>query len=286
LNVVGVNYFKVGTYSVTASNLAGAITSSNATLGFLLPPLVPNGSFETGTAAGWILADIGDPLNPLAVHGAGYSPGFGFFSSAPSDGNFCLTFGFDGGGPGQIRAALDVVLPPSPVTLTFTYRAGWDMQNYSGSTKSRTFGVTIEPYGGGTALQTNTLLTAAPGTANYDTGNIVASIDLSAFSGRAIRISFDANIPEYFTGPGFFQLDNIVLSYQAVPPLTIARAGSNAVLSWPVVFSNFTAQAGASLPPSAGWSMLSTNSIVRSPTNASITVPAGSGYQFYRLKSL
>ena len=170
--------------------------------------------------------------------------------------------------------------------LTFTYRAAWDMLNYPDSTKPRTFGVTVEPYGGGTAFQTNTLLTAAPGTANYDTGNVAVSVDLSGFSGRAIRICFDANIPEYFTGPGFFQLDNIVLTYLPVPPFAIARAGTNVVLSWPVIFSNFTAAVATSLPQTNAWTLLPTNSIVRDATNATLTLPVVPGKQFYRLRSL
>ena len=71
--------------------------------------------------------------------------------------------GFDGNGPGRIRAAVDVFLPPSPVTLSFNYRLAWDMQTYGGSTQPRTFTVVIEPYGGGAGLQTNLIFTAFTG---------------------------------------------------------------------------------------------------------------------------
>jgi len=145
--------------------------------------------------------------------------------------------------------------------------------------------VTIEPYGGGVGLQTNTVLTAAPGTANYDTGNMTASMDLSAYSGSGIRISFDAVIPEAFTGPGFFQLDSVLLSYPPVPPFVIARSGANVVLSWPVVFSNFTALAASNLVPPVVWTPTATNLIVRGATNASLTFPIAPGSRFYRLRS-
>src|SRR5205823_776780 len=114
-----------------------------------------------------------------------------------------------------------------------------DMENYYGSTKSRRFGVTIEPYGGGLAFQTNTVLTAEPGTANYDTGDLTVILDLAAYSGRAVRVSFDTEIPESFTGPGFLALDNVLLTYPPIPPLQIARSGPGFVLSWPAIFSNF-----------------------------------------------
>ena len=195
LTLAPVTLWQAGTYSVAAANPLGRLFSSNVILTARSAPLPSNGSFETGNASGWVLSDLVVPLTPLAVQGAGFNAGFGFFSTAPTDGSYCLAMGFDGDGPGRIRAAFDVNLPPSLATLTFTWRAGWDMLTYPGSTLPRTFGVTIEPFGGGNALQTYTVLTALPGTANYDTGNQTNSLDLSAFSGRAIRVSFDANIP-------------------------------------------------------------------------------------------
>jgi hypothetical protein len=247
--------------------------------------LFGNGGFEAGNASGWILTDIDSDPSPIAVRGPGYNSGFGFFSSAPTDGNFCLTHGFDGNGPGRIRAAFDVALPPSVITLTFKYRIAWDMQNYPGSTQSRKFVVTIEPSGGGQGLQTNVVFTAAPGTESYDTGNLSGLIDLSAFANRSVRISFDVLVPESLTGPGFFQLDNVVLSYAPNPPLQISRSGTNVVLSWPATFSNFTAVAGGSFNSIGTWTPLATNLILRGATNAAITVPSNATNRYYRLKS-
>jgi hypothetical protein len=286
LSLTGVTCFQAGNYTLSASNATGSITSSNAALALVLPVLLTNGSFETGNAAGWILSDISSPVSPLAVRGAGFNSGYGFFNTAPTDGSYCLTHGFDGNGPGRIRAAFDVTFPPSPITLTFSYRMAWDMQNYGGATAARTFAVTIEPYGGGPALQTNTILTAAPGTSIYDTGNLFATLNLSAFSGRAVRVSFDANIPEWFTGPGFFQLDNVALSYLPVPPFAFAKSGPNLVLTWPVAFSNFTAQVATNLSAPIAWTTVSTNLIIRSATNASLTLPITPGNKFFRLRSL
>jgi len=101
LTLTGITFFQAGDYTLTASNPIGFITSTNAKLTVLSGPVLTNGSFETGSAAGWVLSDISSPVSPLAVHGAGFNDGFGFFSSAPTDGNFCLTHGFDGNGPGR-----------------------------------------------------------------------------------------------------------------------------------------------------------------------------------------
>jgi hypothetical protein len=285
LAMTGVTFFQGGSYHLSATNGLGGIVSSNATLTVLPLPLISNGSFEAGIN-GWVLSDIPSPLLALAVRPSGYYSGFGFFTTAATDGGFCLTDGFDGNGPGRIRAALDVVLPPSPVLLTFDYRLAWDTQNYPGSTKPRTFAVVVEPYGGGAGLQTNVVFTAAAGSANYDTGPLSGAVDLSGFAGRAIRISFDQNIPESFTGPGFFQLDNVRLTYPPAPPLLIARAGSNAVISWPVTFTNFAVAATTSLVPPIAWTPLPTNQITRSATNASMIIPSSTpGYLFFRLRS-
>ena len=285
LTLSNLTYFQQGNYSVTASNGAGVITSSNASLTLILAPLLSNGSFENGSA-GWILNDIAYPSSPLGIHGAGFNSGFGFFSSAPTDGSFCLTHGFDGNGPGRIRAAFDIALPPSPILLTFSYRAAWDMQNYPGSTQPRTFVITVEPYGGGIGLQTNTILTALPGTADYDTGNLNGSVNLSTFAGTAVRISFDFNIPESFTGPAFFQLDNVSISYSPVPPLIAGNLGPSILLTWPVAFSNFAVQVNNSLSNSSGWTSMATNLNVRGQTNFSLTQPFDQTNRFYRLKSL
>ena len=285
LALSNINYFQAGAYNVSASNPSGSISSSNALLTIVPPTLFDNGSFEARDLSGWILTDIANPLTPIAVRPAGYNSGFGFFSTTPTDGSYCLTHGFDGAGPGRIRAAFDITLPPAPVTLTFDYRLGWDMANYGGSTKPRQFVVTIEPFGGGVGLATNLILTASPGTANYDTGPLSGSVDLSGFAGRSIRVSFDAIIPESFTGPGFFQLDNIRLTYPPVPPLLVSRSGNNAILSWPALFGNYVVQQTTNLASPINWTSLPTNAIVRGATNTSLVVPANTPRSFYRLRS-
>lgn len=172
-------------------------------------PLV-NCGFETGDFTGWVTQDLTDPFFPLQVDTAGVSPGFGFFSSAPTEGVFAALNGFDGNGPGTIIIAQDVTLPGG-AAMEFDYRAAWDLASF-GATQDRVFSVEVEPAGGGAALQTDVILIAQVGTINLDTGPLSAVVDLSAFGGQTVRVSFEWFVPEDFSGPAFAQLDNVLIS--------------------------------------------------------------------------
>ncbi len=167
-----------------------------------------NESFETGDFSGWLTQDLSNPFFALRVDGAGISPGFGLFSSAPTDGLFAALHGFDGNGPGTITVAQDFDLPAGATALEFDYRGGWVLT--FGATQDRTFEVTLRPAGGGAPFEPPQLiLTALAGTVVPDTGNLVGSIDVSAYAGSTVQVSFEWFVPENFTGPAFFQMDNI-----------------------------------------------------------------------------
>jgi hypothetical protein len=168
--------------------------------------IINNGSFETGDFSGWVTQDLAVPLTPLAVNPAGYNDGY-FFLSAPTDGSFAATHGFDGVGPGSIRIGQDILITADQPIITFDYRAAWEI---SGGLQARLLDVTIEIPGGGPQLANYNILTAAGGTFNLDTGKLVAAVDLSAFSGQTVRFSMDAYVPEIYTGPAFMQIDNVV----------------------------------------------------------------------------
>lgn len=177
-----------------------------------------NCGFETGSFPPWIPQDIPVPFFPLQVGTGGITPGFGLFTSDPTEGTFAVLNGFDGDGPGSIFVSQDMTLVATADNLTFDYRAGWDY-NVVGciATQARVFRVHIEPFGGGPPLQTTVVFTAPPTTCtNLDTGNLVGTVDISPFVNQGIRIVFEWFIPESFTGPGFFQLDN-VLAHSPVP---------------------------------------------------------------------
>jgi len=182
-----------------------------------------NCSFETGDFSGWIIQDIATPFIAANVTGAGFSIGFGFFSTVPTDGSFVSVNGFDGGGPDTIEYSQDVTLPANAGVLTFDYRAGWDLVNFGGGTSSRIFSVEIQPSGGGAALISQVFLTANPGENIPDTGALSSILAISQFAGQSIRITFVWTIPEDFTGPAQFQLDNVnMMPLIAVPTLSVS----------------------------------------------------------------
>ncbi len=188
----------LGTIAVTAGAAGAQIT---------------NGSFETGDFAGWLTQDMGSPFFPLSVNAANTVDTFGWgWSNTPTDGQFDALTGFDGDGASgpvsTVIVAQDALINAS--TLEFDYRAAWDLT--FGGTIDRTFNVEIEPAGGGGALQVFNILTAVQGTTMTDTGPLSASLDVSAYVGQNVRVSFEWEISEDFVGPGQATLDNIRLT--------------------------------------------------------------------------
>lgn len=75
-------------------------------------------------------------------------------------------------------------------------------------------------------------MTANPATRQSveDTGSQHASLDLSAFAGRYIRVNLRSTIPQWFTGPATLQIDNVILDVQPVnlPPV-LSHIGNQTV---------------------------------------------------------
>lgn len=179
--------------------------------------------FESGAFGTWTAQDLAAPFFPLGIAGAGLSPGFGLFTSAPTEGGMALVHGFDGAGPGFIRTYQEVIVP-SGASLQFDYRAGWDY-TFGTPTQSRVFRVVAEPAGGGAALFSQDVFTADIAIPTLlDTGDLHGNVDLSSLTGQNIRLIFEWEIPENFTGPGFFQLDNVLLEQTLVIP-TLSEYG-------------------------------------------------------------
>jgi uncharacterized repeat protein (TIGR01451 family) len=170
---------------------------------------VTNCSFETGDFTGWITDDLSSPFFPLQVAGDGISSFSGLFLSDPTRGDYAALHGFDGI-TGTIRVAQDIFLPPDAATLEFDYRAAWDLDSFMPPFgEDRLFQVAIGPSGGGSPYMTSTVLTAYTGTIVPDTGNFLGVVDVSSHADNPVRVSFQWLIPNEFTGPAFFQLDNV-----------------------------------------------------------------------------
>ena len=185
--------------SLFISSLVLYVSSANATN-------IVNGSFETGNFTGWTAQDLSDPFFAQQVAGSGVSTGF--FSSSPTDGTFAAVNGFDGDGPGTISLSQDIFVTDNTF-IDFDYRAAWDLSTFFTDPEARLFDVNINTAGGGANLASFNILTAESETIMLDTGDLFGSVDLSAFAGQFVELSFDWYVPQIFTGPAFFQLDNV-----------------------------------------------------------------------------
>ncbi len=159
-----------------------------------------NTSFESGDFTGWTTQDLTIPSPPGLIVGIGIWP--------PTDGTFTVRHSFDGNGPGVIRVSQDMALPPGTSTLQFDYRAAWDFFGF-GATLDRTFTVHLEPAGGGPPMQSDLILTVPAGDVMFDTGDLVGTVEVSAFAGSTVHVAFEWDVPEDHTGLAAFQLDNI-----------------------------------------------------------------------------
>jgi len=72
-----------------------------------------------------------------------------------------------------------------------------------------------------------------------------------------------------------------VLQTAGSPLLTITRAGSQATISWSSSATGFMLQQSSTLLPNS-W-LTSTNTLTTNGGTISISVPATSGYQYFRL---
>ena len=86
------------------------------------------------------------------------------------------------------------------------------MPNYRGG--DRVFSVSLSPSGGGTPITTFEVLRTS---GFLSRGNGPTSLDLSAFAGQNVRVSFELFVPSRFAGLGIFELDNVTLTAAAVP---------------------------------------------------------------------
>jgi hypothetical protein len=163
--------------------------------------LITNGGFETGSFVGWTPSTtIGTPYCSTWIINA---CNFG----APTEGSSAAWNGFDGSGPGVYRLDQTVTIPAGPATLT------WDDYAWASllfATLPRTAEVQIRDASGVTVLATPHSFTAPAGTLT-DTGWVSHSVDVSAFAGQTVQITFLQTIPENFSGPGGYGLDNVHL---------------------------------------------------------------------------
>ncbi|MEM6673046.1 MAG: hypothetical protein AAF726_09390, partial [Planctomycetota bacterium] len=125
------------------------------------------------------------------------------------EGSFSFIHGFDADGPSVLTLSQEIAVDPLVTPFTFDWRAGWEMDGFPGSTLNRTFDVVVRDASTSAELERTNILTAGAGTAVDDTGQNRGVVDLAPFVGQTILLSLEWTVPESFTGPGFFELDNV-----------------------------------------------------------------------------
>jgi autotransporter-associated beta strand protein len=165
--------------------------------------LIVNGGFETGDFTGWTVNTPVSPLAPWTVSPAG--SGGSLDAISPPQGEYDAWNGFDGGGPIQYTMYQDVSIPAATTDiLTWQDRAQW----YDNG-QPRTLQVEVrDPV---TNAILGTVYSFSTTGTSGDTGWESHSVDLSAYAGEDVRIYFEENVPEYYTGPGQIEFDAISL---------------------------------------------------------------------------
>ncbi len=177
-------------------------------------PGIVNGSFETGDFTGWDVLAAGNALVPWTVSGAGAGSGYGLLPTQPPQGSFTAWNGFDGAGPMEYLLSQKVLLPATPVTLTWKDRIQWNFGYVGGiATEGRTFDVQVRHPDDGSLLATLYSFNTQPEyiTVAGDTGWQSRSVGLGDFAGQLVQLMFVQRAPQIFTGPGQFEIDDIAL---------------------------------------------------------------------------
>lgn len=168
---------------------------------------ITDAGFESGNLTNaWNPQDMATPFDPLRAEMSNVVVGCcqGTLTTAPTEGSWVMTSGFDGDGPDTVRIAQDITVSGCASAIVFDYWAAWN----NGGVMDRTVTVKIEPEGGGAPMQTDVIQTAPAGTIG-DTGIVLGGVDVRAFRSLSVRIAFELFVPESFQGPGAFQLDKL-----------------------------------------------------------------------------
>ncbi|PQB04792.1 hypothetical protein BST85_07695 [Aureitalea marina] len=171
--------------------------------------LIGNGSFETGDFSGWTVIELTSPFVPWGVF-TSFTPGFGIPEAFPTDGGFLAGNGFDGVGPDETVLYQDVSIPSGVGAVTLSWDEDIDYVFFCGSCADRIYEVQVRDMDDN-VLEVLHQVVAIGGDVNDDGLWSSLSADLSAYAGQDIRIAFWQNIPEAFTGPAKFALDNVSL---------------------------------------------------------------------------
>ena len=190
--------------------------------------LITNGGFETGTFAGWIPVSNGSTggcgSNVWEVNTTGHQgcQSNGTTVSAPISGIYGAFNTFDGAAT-PYTLTQQIAVPDSVLGATLSFLDEFHM-SYSGTL--RTFRVDFYDAIGSTLL--DNVFSQNPGY-NANQAWTLNTFDvtslLSAQAGKTIDLRFTEIIPQGFTGPAGFGLDNVSLAATVPEPATVALLG-------------------------------------------------------------
>ncbi len=211
-----------GMASIDASNLVDSVNEAcgyTVTGGTDTTELIVNGSFETMDLSDWTAIDNPNPFLPWGAYE--FNDGAGFFDPAlPTDGGWLAGNGFDGEA-GEAVLYQDVSVPPGIVgaTLTWDENIDYDLASFCTGCQDRIYEVQVRDLSDN-VLEVLVQITATAGELESDNVWVSQTADLSAYAGQDIRIAYWQNMPDDFSGPAKFALDNVSLSAET-PATTI-----------------------------------------------------------------
>jgi hypothetical protein len=170
---------------------------------------VSNGGFENGDFSGWEVGDNGlSPLFPWGVCPA-FSCGW-FFNNEPVEGEFEALNGFDGSAGYEAFLFQDVEVPAQGGSIALADRIQFDSLDIP-SSQPRVYELQLRD-GNDDVLeilhQEEIFLDGQPYT---DLGWRQRSFDVSAHAGETVRLYVRLFVPEEFTGPAQFEIDDVRL---------------------------------------------------------------------------
>lgn len=173
---------------------------------------IKNGSFETGSFDNWYVNDLDEPFVPWSVLTSGaqtnaHNHGT-FFQIAPTDGSFAAVNGLDGSA-GNMFISQAVTIPKDKSTLMFDYSIGWEYR-VPEPLIPRVFSVKIlRSLGSSYLILVDKEIIKAATNVSTSGQSDSYSLNLNNYAGQTVIIQFLFEIPQYYTGPGLFQIDNI-----------------------------------------------------------------------------
>lgn len=174
--------------------------------------VINNGGFETGTFEGWTVINPDEPLCPWGVVPP-YPEEDHYFTNVTPEGNYMAFNGFDGANESEFIMYQNVTIPLGTATLSWKDSISWVLEGMNA--EPRTFEVQIRDPDTNALISTEYTLIVEG--LMWDETNTTAlplqshTVDLSDYAGSTVRLCFVEYVPEMFTGPGHFEIDDISL---------------------------------------------------------------------------